>query len=76
MLERGSGDERIGESEAEFANNAAGSLSDRSIDSELSEWREELHRQVRCGVSGKELSARDHRVVKAIPARLDRRRST
>lgn len=64
---RGS-DERVGKSNSELPSDPTGSFSDRTVDREFSEGREQLARQVRGGVAGEELCAGHDRVVQPMPA--------
>ena len=69
VLQRRCSDERVGKSDSELPSDPTGSLGYRTVDSEFSEGSEQLARQIRGGVAGKELCAGHDRVVEPMSPR-------
>ena len=68
VLQCRGGDERVGKSNSELPNDPTSSLSDRTVDREFPERREQLARQIRGGFACEELRAGRDRIVQPMSA--------
>ena len=76
VFESGRCNERVGKPCPELSNDPAGSLGHGAVDVKLAERREELRREIGCGVASEQLGTRHHRVAETVALRPELARSS
>ncbi len=76
VFESGRCDKRVGKPCPELSNDPAGSLGDGAVDVKLAERREELRREIGCGVASEQLGTRHHRVAETVALRPELARAS